>query len=1149
MLALQMGFVTRDGLIAAMHAWVLDQNKPLGHILREQGQLGEDRLALLDALVREHLRAHGGDAQQSLASLSSVSEIRDRLGKIGCPKLDCSLVHLGAQAPPELGSTVDEGRAADQRYRILRPHAQGGLGAVFVAEDRELHREVALKEIQERHAHDLASRGRFVLEAEITGGLEHPGIVPVYGLGTYADGRPFYTMRFIRGDNLKDAIQRFHQADGRGRDPSERSVAFRQLLRRFLDVCNAVAYAHSRGVLHRDLKPGNVMLGKYGETLVVDWGLAKVVGSERGRGDSDEPGELTLQPTSGSGAVATQAGTALGTPAYMSPEQAAGRLDLLGPASDVYSLGATLYAVLTGKPPLDGADAGQVLQQVQRGDWPSPRQVNPRTPAALDAICRKAMSLRPEERYPTPLALAADLEHWLADEPVTAYREPWTARARRWGRRHRALVAGVAAALMVSAAGLTAATVLLSLANRRERDLKEIAERREEEAKEQRDKARANFKLAVEAVNEYCTKVGQDVRLKEQDLTGLRQQLLETAVRFHRKFIEEQGDDPELRAELARAFGRLALLSADLDEPKEAVTLGRQAVDTFKALVAANPDNLAYKHELATAYADLADCYIGEMDLNAAVAASKEALRLWEELNKLSPDEFDYALGVARASGNIGEEVRRLRDWVAAEDWIRRALRTLEALRQRMPKNEKVLKQLARSYRNLANTCRVRGKVMEGIEAGREALKCWQAVAEANPKDPYYRQHLGITLHIVALLYESLPDFDQAAKVFRQAVAIHQSLADSFPSIGSYQWDLAGIYLNMALFQDRTGKAKQATESLEFALKVSEKAAARYPQVSAYHEQVAGTLVKLGAHYGKAAREADMIGAWTKAMSYLERLECTTPEMVDLHTKLASNWNRLVQGRASKGDLAGAAQACRYEATLRKKLAGRVRAPPVEVFRLGVVCRQLCFYLERAKKPEEALTWAEKGTRVLAGVPQDNDQQRQARRQLLLEIYQTQARVLGQLKRHSEAIALWDRALDISSERERTFLRLQRALAIVRSGDHKRAAEEAETLAVAAMLPGPLLYDLGCGFALAAAAARQDLKLPESERANRADKYAARAMEMLTKAKATGFFKAQAQVENLQTDPELDVLRKREDFKALQAEVAPKRSGNGKAKE
>src|SRR5207245_1911041 len=134
-----------------------------------------------------------------------------------------------------------------------------------------------LKEIQERHAAHPESRARFLLEARITGGLEHPGIVPVYGLGTYADGRPFYAMRFVQGDSLKEAVERFHREKAT-LPAGERTLRLRALLGRFVDVCNAVAYAHSRGVLHRDLKPGNVMLGKYGETLVVDWGLAKVVG-------------------------------------------------------------------------------------------------------------------------------------------------------------------------------------------------------------------------------------------------------------------------------------------------------------------------------------------------------------------------------------------------------------------------------------------------------------------------------------------------------------------------------------------------------------------------------------------------------------------------------------------------------------------------------------------------------------------------------------------------------------------------------------------------------------------------------------------------------------------------------------------------------
>jgi serine/threonine protein kinase len=157
------------------------------------------------------------------------------------------------------------------RFRVLRPHARGGLGEVHVALDEELGREVALKQIQARYADDPTSRARFLLEAEITGRLEHPGIVPVYGLGSYEDGRPYYAMRFVRGDSLEDGIRHFHEAEKSARSPGDRALELRQLLGRFVAVCNAIASAHSRGILHRDLKPGNVMLGQYGETLVKEF--------------------------------------------------------------------------------------------------------------------------------------------------------------------------------------------------------------------------------------------------------------------------------------------------------------------------------------------------------------------------------------------------------------------------------------------------------------------------------------------------------------------------------------------------------------------------------------------------------------------------------------------------------------------------------------------------------------------------------------------------------------------------------------------------------------------------------------------------------------------------------------------------------------
>src|SRR5262249_5059381 len=185
----------------------------------------------------------------------------------------------------------------------------------------------------------------------------------------------------------------------------------------------------------------NIMLGKYGETLVVDWGLAKTLGQREQ--SSGQGGGMPVSSAANRSSM-TVMGSAVGTPAFMSPEQAAGRLDELGPASDVYSLGATLYCLLTGKPPVEGSDVGSVLQRVQRGEFLPPRQVKAAVPAALEAVCLKSMALAPADRYSTPRELADDLEHWLADEPVGAWREPASVRLRRWMTRHRTLVTAAA---------------------------------------------------------------------------------------------------------------------------------------------------------------------------------------------------------------------------------------------------------------------------------------------------------------------------------------------------------------------------------------------------------------------------------------------------------------------------------------------------------------------------------------------------------------------------------------------------------------------------------------------------------------------------------------------------------------------------------
>jgi eukaryotic-like serine/threonine-protein kinase len=473
-LALQNGLIDQGDLIEAFQSWSKDRSRPLSQVLLDRGALIESDLALLDGLVRRQLQKRGESLERSLVVLPVAAAVCEGLRQIADPDLDVSLARLEVTADGAVHQQCLDSEAtttwgvcvgpapATARFRILRPHANGGLGLVSVALDQELHREVALKEIRPERADDPQSRDRFVLEAEITGRLEHPGIVPVYSLGCDVSARPFYAMRFVRGETFKESIDRLHATESnpdRVPDTRERALEFRRLLGRFLDVCNTVAYAHSRGVIHRDLKPANILLGPYGETLVVDWGLAKVVGRA---GPAAGAAEGTLQPNLGSSSSETMAGTAIGTPAYMSPEQAEGQIDRIGPASDVFSLGATLYYLLTGKPSVGEGEVAELLRQVRCGEFPRPRQAQGRVPPALEAVCLKAMATRREDRYGSARALAAEIERWLADDPVSAHRDSLPTRLTRWGRRHRTIAVAIGALLVTAVAALTISTALIS---------------------------------------------------------------------------------------------------------------------------------------------------------------------------------------------------------------------------------------------------------------------------------------------------------------------------------------------------------------------------------------------------------------------------------------------------------------------------------------------------------------------------------------------------------------------------------------------------------------------------------------------------------------------------------------------------------------
>ncbi len=316
--------------------------------------------------------------------------------------------HLSDKAIERLLEDVESPDLAGTRYRLLGEVARGGMGIVYAVEDEQLQRRVALK-VLDRLGREAELADRLMREARVLARLEHPGIVPVHEVGRLADGRVFYAMKFVEGQRLDEYLE------------SVPSIPDR--LRLFLRICDPVAFAHTRGVLHRDLKPANVMVGPFGEVLVMDWGLAKILASA-GESDVATQNVATASHDNGiGGSVVTGHGRVMGTPGYMSPEQSRGEVESLDARSDIFSLGALLRFV-----------AGQKSQGIER---------------ALGAICDKACAPEREGRYASVPELAGDVSRYLDGLAVEAYRENILERAARFYRRYRFFILLIATYLLV----------------------------------------------------------------------------------------------------------------------------------------------------------------------------------------------------------------------------------------------------------------------------------------------------------------------------------------------------------------------------------------------------------------------------------------------------------------------------------------------------------------------------------------------------------------------------------------------------------------------------------------------------------------------------------------------------------------------------
>jgi serine/threonine protein kinase/predicted negative regulator of RcsB-dependent stress response len=783
-------------------------------------------------------------------------------------------------------------RADPDHYLVGEEFARGGMGRIRLARDLRLGRQVALKEMLIDGPDAIV---RFEREARITARLQHPSIVNVHEAGVWPSGERFYTMTRLEGRSLRDVIAATSTFEAR-----------LALLPHMLAVADAMAFAHARGVIHRDLKPDNVLIGVFGETVVIDWGLAKDVTL----GDPDAP----LKPQTTGGAAWTVAGAVVGTPSYMPPEQAAGRP--VDARADVYALGAILDHLLSGHPAYARDSALETLEAVRRGP-PTPlaeRQAG--VPPDLLAIVERAMARDPSARYPTAGAFAEDLRRYQTGQLVGAHRYSLPDLLKRWVSKHRTplVVAAIAAALLV----VTGVTALRGVIEARR-----LADARRAEAEAERARAEASRADAEELLGfmlhdlpDKLTPIG---RLDVLD------DVAKKAVAYY-DARPSQLDDRTLREE-GVARRRLATVLFNQEHNDEALAQYRAALRLTQERLARLPADPMARRDLSLSHIGVGEVLSKQGDTAGALAEYTEALALDETLAKELPLDPDAQLTLAFSHRRVGE-VLRWRDGPAALAHFEAALGLVREVVAKYPGNDAAERDLSTSLWRRGQALLAQSATASALVDLRAALDIDARRAARDPGNALFQHDLSVSEEALGDALRIAGDTQGALAHYLTALRLRETLARADPSNAQWQFELTAIESRLGDLLTAQGDARAALVHYRAVRALRARSASSDPPslhtLSLSEESIGNALLTLGDTSGA-------LQSYHSALELRRRAAAGEPTNIEWQRDLSISHNKLGDVLLAMGKPREALEQYRAASTLRETL---MKADPTNPERL-----------------------------------------------------------------------------------------------------------------------------------------------------------------------------------------------------------------------